>query len=396
MRILPVAILLVVIILFSSIVCYHALSRCKYRKTLRLIIVVLDMILFSAFAVALASLAMNLDIVPVKMMFWLNWVIFTIYGPMLSYSLFYSLGLLASYVFGKAVVVGRRFGLVMALVTFFVMLTGMFTRHSVEVKEVELEFPNLPNGFDGMRIVHITDLHLGCLSPEDSYVAKVEKKIVELDPDLLVFTGDLFNLSVEEGAGHEDIFRTVDPELGKLMVLGNHDYGVYAGLTGDDLQDNVVRTREFVETLGFDLLCDSSLYLERGGDTINVVGIEYCGNDMFPCYSDIEKVKPLFEEERFNIFLAHDPEYWRINVPIEVPYADLTLSGHTHSGQFGVECGDFKMSPSSLIYPHWDGHYSKGEVRNLHLYVSRGLGYVGLPFRFGMKPEITVLTLRRE
>ncbi len=327
-------------------------------------------------------------------MTWYVWVSFLIYLPLGNFAIFYCLDLLIEKLKGRNIMLFRQLGITLSAITFVGLIAGMLMRNNIEVREVRLEYDNLPEEFDGMRIAHITDLHIACVSPQKEYLKKIECCIRKLNPDMLVFTGDMFNQRAQEGEEFRCLFNDIRPPLGKYAILGNHDYGIYAELNEEDSIKNMHLTREIIKGMGFTLLQDSSATVKKDSSAIRIVGTENCGTKLFACMSDLDKVKNMMNEEDFNILLTHDPSYWGTHVPKDLPYADLTLSGHTHAAQVGIELGNMKFSPSKWVYKLWDGLYSlNSEKRTQNLFISRGIGYVGIPFRLGMNSEIVIITL---
>lgn len=206
----------------------------------------------------------------------------------------------------------------------------------------------------------------------------------------------MVHLSADDSSPSDTILRQLRAPLGKYAVLGNHDYGDYIQWpTPQAKAHNLTITRQLYRHLGFRLLCDTALYITRQTDsitdTIGLIGVENWGHDPFPKYGDLSRATATYTPAPANILLSHDPDHWQGEVIPAYPWIDLTLSGHTHGAQFGIDCKTWKFSPSQWIFTHWDGLYRHADQ---YLYVSRGLGYVGIPFRFGMYPEVTMITLR--
>ncbi len=390
MRFIPICLVLVLIVSFSTVLCWKRVNNSRYKRVFKIILSVITSMFAISFVGFVVCNSLDRTMLDMRVMMWWMWGMFTVYAPMLTCALMYGVDLLISWARRREVRVMRYVGDVLAVVIIVVMVSGMLMRNKIEVREVELNFENLPSEFDEIEIVHITDLHLGCISPEGRYFDELEEMIKEIDPDMVVFTGDLVNLTWEDGDEYRDFLNGVDAPLGKYAVLGNHDYGTYAGLDEDGIEDNLIKLRELYDDMGFVLLRDFAVSVNVGAANINIVGTENCGIEHFPCYSDMEKVKGLFDEDGFNLLLSHDPNYWVEHVPNDLPYVDLMLAGHTHSAQIGMNIGDWKWSPSAWVFEAWDGLYSRDKQ---HLYVSRGAGYVGIPFRLGMWNEVTVVRL---
>ncbi|MCB0397969.1 MAG: metallophosphoesterase, partial [Flavobacteriales bacterium] len=210
--------------------------------------------------------------------------------------------------------------------------------------------------------------------------------------DYLFFTGDLVNNFGRETDGWFDVLRQLEAKNGMMSILGNHDYGDYSQWDKPEhKEENFLEVQEANREIGFDLLMNEHRILERNGQRIAVIGVENWGKPPFHQYGDLTKAaEGLDDDIPFRILLSHDPSHWDMQVLGKISI-DLTLSGHTHGAQFGVEAGSFKWSPVQYKYPRWAGLYKEG---NQYLYVNRGFGFLGFPGRVGMPPEITVIELR--
>ena len=255
-------------------------------------------------------------------------------------------------------------------------------RNRFEIKEVEIEFDNLPKSFDGYRIVHISDIHARSFSRRTDQLEKAVEIINGLESDLIAFTGDLITLTPDEIDCIASSLGALEASDGVVSVLGNHDYGTYADTSGILLQELIDREA----ALGWDLLLNEHKVLRRDVDSIVVIGVENTSSShFFPSNGDLNKAAA-GTEEAFRIVLTHDPMHWESEI-LGHDYA-LTLSGHTHAMQLSI----FGWSPSSLIFRHSNGLYTEGVQ---HLYVNAGLGETIFPARIGARPEITLITLRR-
>ena len=255
-------------------------------------------------------------------------------------------------------------------------------RNRFEIKEVEIEFDNLPKSFDGYRIVHISDIHARSFSKRTDKIEKAVRKINSLKPDLIAFTGDLITLTPDEIDCIASSLGALEASDGVVSVLGNHDYGTYADTSGTLLQGLIDREA----ALGWNLLLNEHKVLRRDVDSIVVIGVENTSSShFFPSNGDLDKAAA-GTEGAFRIVLTHDPMHWESEI-IGHDYA-LTLSGHTHAMQLSI----LGWSPSSLIFRHSNGLYTEGVQ---HLYVNAGLGETIFPARIGARPEITLITLRR-
>ena len=255
----------------------------------------------------------------------------------------------------------------------------------LEVRRADITFANLPAAFDGYRIVHISDLHVGTVSPQSTFLKKLVTQVNQLDADAILFTGDLVNSSPDELAHHLDILAGLKARDGVWSVLGNHDYCMYARYDSPDgAARSLQRLISLQRRMGWQLLLNECAAVERDGQQIAIVGVENDGRPPFPSRGDLKKALSGVADTTFTILLSHDPSHWRREV-LPAAAADLTLSGHTHAMQFEI----FGLSPSALSYPEWGGLYREG---NRVLHVSKGAGGTA-PFRFGAWPEVTVITL---
>ncbi len=324
---------------------------------------------------------------------WLLWSTLLIYLPLA----IYSLGLILDHLLHLSHIHSRIFGytgIIIGSIALICLVAGVLMRNNIVVRHITVESDNLPEGFDGVRIAHITDLHLGTLSPKKKQMKRIVKTLQSENPDILCFTGDLVNQDAQEGDELGAIFAEVKAPLGRYAVMGNHDYGDYAQWeTPLEKSANLLATHDLFSNLGFTLLLDSALTINRNGDTIGVIGVENCSAKMFHNYGNLNRAIHDFTPAPFNILLSHDPTHWTETVTNgNYPFVDLTLSGHTHGAQAGFKLHKFRFSPSQWVYPIYDGLYNKNGQQ---IYISRGIGYVGIPFRLGMNPEIAIITLQR-
>lgn len=287
----------------------------------------------------------------------------------------------------------KRTALVLGATTLGGFLYGITNRYNYQVRRVKLKFDNLPNAFKGTRIVQISDIHSGSFDNHEAVLSGA-KKIMDEQPDIIFFTGDLVNDRADEIQPYKDIFSQLKAPLGVYSTLGNHDYGDYAQWPSPEAK---VANLEWLKSthgeMGWKLMMNEHVVLEKGDDKIAIVGIENWGAKAgFPKYGDMSKAYQGLDEKNipFKILLSHDPSHWDNEVQQKYPDIDLTLSGHTHGMQFGIEIPGFKWSPVKYVYKNWAGLYQKGKQ---HLYVNRGFGFLGYPGRLGILPEITVIEL---
>jgi len=277
--------------------------------------------------------------------------------------------------------------LVAASVLFIAIYGRTIGKTKFEIKEIEFSSSDLPASFDGYKIVQISDIHLGNWDGEKAPIEKMVEIINTRNPDAVMITGDLVNHKADEIDGYENILSSIKARDGIFSVLGNHDYGPYYRWSSKEKEKENIRSLiERQGELSWKLLNNSHAYIVRGNDSIAIIGVENAGNPPFPDYGDLPKAMKGAEEIPFKILLSHDPTHWRREV-LDTDI-NLMLAGHTHATQFKI--GSFSFASS--VYDEWQGMYTQ---KDQSLYVNVGIGFVGLPFRFGAWPEITVITLKK-
>jgi len=287
----------------------------------------------------------------------------------------------------------RKAGIMASVIPFIGIIHGIgWGRFNFTLHHKRISYPNLPEAFDGLRIVQLSDAHLGSFNGRVDRIEEVVDRINELEPDLIFFTGDMVNNFSHEMSGWVPTWKRLKAKIGKFSVLGNHDYGGYSEWPSPqakkkNLQEIIRQEKE----MGFNLLLNKKSRLEKDGESIVIAGVENWGNPPFPQYGDLDKTLNGVSGDEFTILLSHDPDHWDKKV-IPDGRADLTLSGHTHGAQMGIEIGNFKISPVQLRYKRWAGLYRENDQ---YLYVNRGLGYLAFPGRVGIWPEITLIDLQK-
>ncbi len=299
-------------------------------------------------------------------------------------------------------------GLATGTTLFGTLLYGFGNKYNYNVKRLQLSFENLPAAFKGLKIIHISDIHSGSFLDKKAVVHGIEK-ILHEKPDVILFTGDLVNDRASEMDEYMDVFNKLKAPLGVYSTLGNHDYGDYwAWPDRDDAhrekeriadkklptplqQKNLEDLKQVHATLGWKLLMNEHVALEKNGEQVALIGIENWSNKArFPKHGRMDLAHAGTEKYPFKILMSHDPSHWDAQVKTEYPNVDLMLSGHTHGMQFGVEIPGFKWSPVQYMYKQWAGLYEDGKQK---LNVNRGFGFIGYPGRVGMLPEISVIEL---
>jgi len=271
------------------------------------------------------------------------------------------------------------------------LLWGFGNKYKYKMERVKLSFNNLPGAFRGMKIVHISDIHSGSFTDRKA-VEKGIEKILDEKPDLILFTGDLVNDHADEMKDYTEVFSRLKAPLGVFSSLGNHDYGDYRQWSSEkEKADNLVRLKQIHADMGWRLLMNEHLPLQKNGEQIAILGIEnWSAKGNFTKYGKMADAYSGTDKYPFKILLSHDPSHWEAEVREKYKDVDLMLSGHTHGMQFGVEIPGFRWSPVQYVYKQWAGLYEK---ENQKLYVNRGFGFIGYPGRVGILPEITVIEL---
>ena len=293
----------------------------------------------------------------------------------------------------------RRFlslvALGIAALPFSALLYGMYRgKYNFKVLKYNLEFEDLPSAFDGYQITQISDIHSGSFDDRNKIEYAVNL-INSQKSDAIFFTGDMVNNKSDEMKPWTGLFSKLEATDGKYSILGNHDYGDYiAWPTEEEKRDNLETLKTMQRDMGFDLLLNESRYLRRGDEKLALIGVENWGRGGFKKAGDLKKASEGLSKEEFKILLSHDPSHWEDKVIADEKHYHLTLSGHTHGMQFGIEIpGVVKWSPVKWRYKYWAGLYEEmGQIIN----VNRGFGFIGYPGRVGIWPEITVITLKKK
>ena len=282
----------------------------------------------------------------------------------------------------------------LAAIPFASVLYGMYKgKYNFKVLKYTLHFEDLPKAFDGYRLTQISDVHSGSFDN----ISKVEYAIDlinEQKSDVILFTGDMVNNKATEMEPYIDIFKKLKAKDGLYSVLGNHDYGDYIRWDSDEQKkQNLEDLKTIQRDIGFDLLLNDNRFIEKDGQRIALVGVENWGKGGFKKAGDLKKASEKVDKNDFKILLSHDPSHWDAQVVNDAYHYHLTLSGHTHGMQFGIEIpGWFKWSPVKWRYKHWAGIY---EALGQYINVNRGFGYLAFPGRVGIWPEITVIELKK-
>lgn len=266
----------------------------------------------------------------------------------------------------------------------------IFGKYRHSVRKIKLRFKNLPESFKGYKIVQISDVHSGSFfNPQK--LQKAIDLINEQDADVVLFTGDMVNNYADEFKPFIPLFKSIKAKDGKFSILGNHDYGDYGAWNSrEEKAQNIPNLKNYQAEAGFKLLRNENIALEKNGEKIYLLGVENWGIKPFPQYGDLDKALSGVPEDAIKVLMSHDPTHFDEVVKKHKTNVHLTLSGHTHGMQFGLDLKNIKWSPVKFKYKKWADLY---ESEGKYLYVNRGFGVIAYPGRVGINPEITVIEL---
>lgn len=287
-----------------------------------------------------------------------------------------------------------QIGLGLAAIPFMSLIYGITVgKYNYKVIKQRIFFPDLPEAFDGFTITHISDVHSGSFDNPDKINYAIDL-VNEQNSDMILFTGDIVNTDAKEMHPWIETFNRIQKHAyGKYSVLGNHDYGEYVTWpTEKDKEDNFQAIKDLYGQIDFKLMLNEHTYIEKGSDKIALIGVENWGHN-FKKAGDINKASQGVDKKDFKILMSHDPSHWDYEIKNHESNFHLTLSGHTHGMQFGIEIpGYFKWSLAQYVYAQWAGLY---ENLGRYVYVNRGFGFHAYPGRVGIMPEITVIELKK-
>jgi len=263
-------------------------------------------------------------------------------------------------------------------------------KYDYRVHKIKIAFKDLPDAFHGFKITQLSDIHSGSFDDPIAVQRGIDLANAQ-NSDMIVFTGDLVNnlaTEMDNWIGH---FSELKAPLGKFSILGNHDYGDYVQWPNEKAkQSNFDALKNVHQQIGFRLLLNESVFIEKDGEKIALIGVENWGKRGFVKHGDLDKAIANIDDKEFKILLSHDPSHWEEKTVPHQKHIHLTMAGHTHGMQFGIEIPGIKWSPVKYIYKQWAGLYEKA---GKHIYVNRGFGFIGFPGRVGILPEITVIEL---
>lgn len=394
--------LLCVVIVGVDVLTFYWLQSITQLLTSPLLNTIIN-ILFWTFTIGLVSailiLKIKMDALPVTKR---QMLVSSLYGltissftPKILFVIIISILYFSNYVFSEteSLIIVPTVGLLAGFLPFFVIVYAIFKgAYKYKVYRVEVAHKELPEAFNGYKIIHISDLHLGSFNYRYRILERAVNIINELEADIIFFTGDLVNNYSWELNGWDKVLKELSAKTGKYAILGNHDYGDYSKWDSPEAKsENFEEIKSFYDKIDFKLLLNESVTLKRDNQEIAIAGVENWGLPPFRQDGDLLKALNNIEDIPFKILLSHDPTHWDEEV---IKYTDvaLTLSGHTHGMQAGINIMGKQWSPIKYKYKRWAGLYT---VENQNLYVTRGLGWLGFPGRMGMRPEITLITLKK-
>lgn len=272
------------------------------------------------------------------------------------------------------------------------LVYGMTNRYRYKIRRVKVPIKDLPQAFKGLRIAQISDIHSGSFDDRQAVSEGISSMLQE-KPDLILFTGDLVNDKADEIVPYLDVFKKLEAPLGVYSVFGNHDYGDYVSWPSDEAKrQNLEQLKQHHTAMGWRLLLNEHVVLKHAQEKLALVGVENWGAKGFSQYGDLEQAMQGLDDSTIplKILLSHDPSHWEAEVRKKYTDIALTLSGHTHGMQFGIEIPGLKWSPVQYMYKQWAGLYQQ---QDQYLYVNRGFGFIGYQGRLGILPEITILEL---
>ncbi len=314
------------------------------------------------------------------------------YIPKMNMELFYFLERISLFIFKQHFFL-NYIGMGTSAILFLFITHGMtINKTNFQVREQIISSKKIPASFNNLKIIQISDLHIGSFHNDIDAITKMVNIINSEEADLILFTGDMISNYAEEVDEFIPELSKLSAKHGKYAILGNHDYSDYVKWKSKERKEqNLISLKQKTSEIGFVLLNNENKNIVINNDTIQLIGVENWGLPPFPQHGNLVESTKGLDENKFTILLSHDPSHWRAEV-LKFPFIDLTLSGHTHAMQFGIEIGSWQFSPVMFKYKEWGGLYKEGSQ---NLYVNRGTGYIGFPGRVGIRPEITKIILKK-
>lgn len=388
-----VLILILAMIIIPDVFFYLKLKNRK-AKPLYIILHLIFPVFFTTFFLYIKfGLELMHNFRAVWWIMWLNFFFLIIYIPKILHIISYYINYLFNKKFNKNIPYINVLRItISSFIVIFMLVSAFITPNKFELTKHVVYVNNLPTGFDNYKIVQISDLHLGSWNNSSKRLNTAIKIINRENADIIVFTGDMVNNYAAETMGWDSCFLQMKAKNAKFAVLGNHDYGDYSDWENiNERNKNKQDINQAIRNFGFHLLLNEHCYLRKGNDNLLLVGVENWGKNEKLRYSDLNKALANTNPNELKILLSHDPNHWEEEV-LGRKDIFLTLSGHTHAAQAGIKIGNKLFSPAYFIFKYWAGLYN---INNQYLYVNRGIGYIGLPMIMGVKPEITVITLKK-
>lgn len=326
------------------------------------------------------------------------WVFLTyifIYGSKTIYLFFYWINSLYSKKIKRKTLLFKIIGIITIFAFTLIIINGItVTTNNVQLVKKQIYVKNLPPAFNGYKIAIFADAHIGNWNNDRSITNPIIHEINGANPNLIIFAGDMVNNFANELNGWKPYFEQLKAQDGKYAILGNHDYGDYAKWKNDSTKkENLDAIKQNIRNLGFTLMLNEHLNLIKNNDTIILVGVENWQKNAKKNYCNLNMALNHTDPKKMKILLSHNPEEWDKEVKNTHKDIFLTISGHTHAGQIGLIYKKIHFSPIELKFKQWQGLYQSG---NQYIYVNRGMGFVGLPLRIGIRPEITIIELKSE
>lgn len=335
---------------------------------------------------------------------WMVYTYITIYISKITFVIVSAL-MMIPRLFRKRIKRSALISIFASIIVFLILWWGaIIGRREIQVVRFAVESPKIPSGFNGYKIVQISDLHVGTWGKDTTFISKFVDEINYLKPNVIFFTGDIVNRNSSELKPFLNVLKRLKATDGIYSVMGNHDYGMYQKWDNLQLRDNDIEQLKLMQKkIGWTMLNNSTTFLKCNNDSIALIGVENWGEPPFGQYGDLNKACYVDNKQVINlndscykILLTHNPEHW-CKIVSKISNIDLTLSGHTHAMQFILGFGNYRWSPAKYKYTTWAGDYHTNakDGTQMTLYVNIGAGEVGLPYRINAAPEITLITLKK-
>lgn len=327
-----------------------------------------------------------------RVVMWVIYSLISLYVPKYLFFLFDVFSRIPQIFKGKQSKATVCVGAIIGLIVFGFMWWGaLVNRFNYQVKEVTVSNKTLPKAFNGYKVVHISDLHLGTYGNDTTYISTIVNTVNSLNADVILFTGDIVNRNSNELKPFVSTLSRLKAKDGVYSILGNHDYGDYEDWKSEaEKAANFQALKDMQAEMGWTMLNNQSTAITRGNDSITIIGVENIGDPPFHIYGDMSKAYSDISDKQYKILLTHNPAHWTSDIENQKESnIALTLSGHTHAMQMEF----FGISPARFRYRTWGGLYN--DNYNHPLYVNIGIGTVGFPARIGATPEITLITLKQ-